>query len=112
MLDLDNGGLHWNDLRTKCKGWDTDSGLQWFYARILDIQKLKSGLGKDMLSVPELVGLTEKVASSSGYDQLQTILDKAIFAQKSLNGQANPNPQMLIETLLIDWISLLGQARN
>lgn len=112
MLDLANGGSHWNELLTKWKGWDTDSVLQWFYELILDIQKLKSGLGKDMLSVPELLGLTEKVASSSGYDQLQTILDKAIFAQKSLNGQANPNPQMLIETLLIDWISLLGQARN
>jgi hypothetical protein len=56
--------------------------------------------------------LTEKVASFSRYDQLQTMLDKALFAQNALNGQANPNPQMLIETLLIDWISLLGQARN
>ncbi|MFT6153829.1 MAG: DNA polymerase-3 subunit delta' [Bermanella sp.] len=112
MLDLTNGGSHWNELLAKWKGWDTGSVLQWFYELILDIQKLKSGLGRDMLSVPELAVLTGKVASSSRYDQLQTMLDKALFAQKALNGQANPNPQMLIETLLIDWISLLAQARN
>ena len=87
------------------------SVLQWFYELILDVQKLKSGIAEQSLSVPELSVLTTKLSKNCDYGQLESMLEKAIFAQKALKGQANPNPQMLIETLLIDWISLLGQAR-
>jgi DNA polymerase-3 subunit delta' len=112
MLDLNNGSSHWNEMLAKWKSWHTASVLDWFYELILDIQKLKSGLGKESLSAPELATLTEKLANICPYDKLQEMLDKAIFSKKALKGQANPNPQMLIETLLIDWISLLGQARQ
>ena len=111
MLDLSAGGSSWNELMAKWKNWDTSSVLQWFYELILDVQKLKSGISGDNLSVPELSALTEKLAKSSQYGQLEKMLEKAIFSQQALSGQANPNSQMLIETLLIDWISLLGQAR-
>jgi len=111
MLDLSGGGSHWNELMVKWKSWDTSSVLQWFYELILDVQKLKSGIAEQSLSVPELSALTTKLSKNCDYGQLESMLEKAIFAQKALKGQANPNPQMLIETLLIDWISLLGQAR-
>lgn len=111
MLDLSGGGSHWNELMVKWKSWDTSSVLQWFYELILDVQKLKSGIAEQNLSVPELSALTSKLSKNCDYGQLESMLEKAIFAQKALKGQANPNPQMLIETLLIDWISLLGQAR-
>jgi DNA polymerase-3 subunit delta' len=111
MLDLNNGGSHWNELMAKWKNWDTSSVLQWFYELILDVQKLKSGISGQALSVPELSVLTAKLAKNCDYGQLEKMLEKAIFSQQALRGQANPNPQMLIETLLIDWISLLGQAR-
>lgn len=112
MLDLSNGGSHWNEVMLKWKNWDTSSVLQWFYELILDMQKVKSGLSEQNLSIQELSALTTKLADVCNYAQLESMLEKAVFSQQALRGQANPNAQMLIETLLIDWISLLGQARG
>ena len=112
MLDLNSGSSSWNELITKWKGWDTESVLQWFYELILDTQKLKSGIAADALSAPELQAITARVAEIAPYQQLEEMLNKAVFALQAIRGQSNPNPQMLIETLLIDWISILGQART
>lgn len=112
MLDLNSGADNWNDLMVKWKKWEPENVLQWFYELLLDVQKIKAGIDETSLSVQELKGLTSDIAKVCDYQKMQAMIDKAVFSSKMLRGQANPNPQMLIESLLIDWISLLGQARS
>lgn len=112
MLDLSSGSSSWNELIVKWKAWSIQNVIQWFYELILDIQKIKSNMVGDTLSAPELVHLTTKAAQVVTYSTLESMLEKTVFSQQAINGQSNPNPQMLIETLLIDWVSLMGQAHD
>jgi DNA polymerase-3 subunit delta' len=112
MKDLQNGQAVWSELMAKWKGWDTQNILQWFYEMLLDVQKAKSGLSAAEYSVPEMASITENVAQTVSYGQMQGLIDKLVNAQGAVRSTANPNAQLLIETLIIDWLGLLGQAQH
>ncbi len=110
MIDLQQAKANWSVTLTKWKAWDSHWLMMWFYELVLDVQKIQAGLSQDTLAIQELHGQTAQVAKTSQYAQVQTLLDKLLDNQKAQLGQSNPNPVLIIETLLIDWLSLLGQS--
>lgn len=113
MIDLQNRQVQWNELLTKWKAWDMQNILQWFYGLLLDAQKQKAGLvGDQTLSMVELAAQSQKVAQSAQYGQIEQTLQKLTESQQAYRGQANPNPTMMTESLLIDWLALLGQSAH
>ena len=111
MKDLMAGQAVWTELMASWKTWDSKNVLQWFYEMLLDVQKAKSGLSVAEYSVPEMATMTQTAAEAVNYGQMQVLIDKLVNAQGALRSTANPNPQLIIETLLIDWMGLMGQAR-
>ncbi|MFY0701724.1 MAG: DNA polymerase III subunit delta' [Bermanella sp.] len=113
MMDLQNRQVQWNELLTKWKNWDMQNILQWFYGLLLDAQKQKAGLvDAQALSMLELVAQTQQVAQRAQYGQIEQALQKLTESQQAYRGQANPNPTMITESLLIDWLALLGQSAH
>ena len=112
MMDVQNGQIPWNELLTKWKNWDFEHLLQWFYHLLLDAQKLKAGATSQVLAMPELAGQTQQVAKLAEYGQIEHALSKLTDSQQAFRSQANPNPVMMVESLLIDWLSLLGQSSS
>lgn len=113
MMDLQNRQVQWNELLTKWKNWDMQNILQWFYGLLLDAQKQKAGLvDAQALSMLELAAQTQQVAQRAQYGQIEQALQKLTESQQAYRGQANPNPTMITESLLIDWLALLGQSAH
>ena len=112
LMDLANSAAGWSATLAKWKTWDAGIIMGWFYELSLDAQKTQAGIHKDQLSLQELSNQSAKVAANVQYGQLQGFLDKLLQSQLAFNGQANPNPVLLIETLLIDWLALLRQSRQ
>jgi DNA polymerase-3 subunit delta' len=113
MMDLQNRQVQWNELLTKWKNWDMQNILQWFYGLLLDAQKQKAGLvDAQALSMLELSAQTQQVAQRAQYGQIEQALEKLMQSQQAYRGQANPNPTMMTESLLIDWLALLGQSAH
>ncbi len=112
LMDLAGSSAAWSATLTKWKAWDAGVIMRWFYELLLDVQKTQAGMPKEQLSIQELSDQTANVARNVQYDQLQNVLDKLMQSQLAFKGQANPNPVLLIETLLIDWLSLLRQSRQ
>lgn len=113
MMDLQNRQVQWNDLLTKWKNWDMQNILQWFYGLLLDAQKQKAGLADQQgLSMVELSAQSQQVAERSSYSQIEQALQKLIDSQSAYRSQANPNAVMMTESLLIDWLALLGQSSH
>jgi len=110
MFDLQQAKANWSATLTKWKAWDSHWIMMWFYELILDVQKVQAGLPPESMSIQELQSQSAQVASVSQYAQVQTMLDKLLDNQKAQQSQSNPNPVLIIETLLIDWLSLLGQS--
>lgn len=110
MMDLQCRQVIWSDLLAKWKNWDIENLLQWFYHLLLDAQKLKSGLDTQNVAMPELLKQTQQVAQRAHYTHIEQTLTKLVQSQMAFRGQANPNPVMMIESLLIDWLALLGQS--
>ncbi|GAA6133516.1 DNA polymerase III subunit delta' [Oceaniserpentilla sp. 4NH20-0058] len=110
MMDFQNRQVMWSDLLTKWKNWDMENLLQWFYHLLLDAQKLKSGSDTVNIAMPELRVQTQQVAQCAPYTQIERVLMKLVQSQMAFRGQANPNPVMMIESVLIDWLGLLGQS--
>ncbi len=110
MMDLHQAKANWSATLTKWKAWDSQWITMWFYELVLDVQKAQAGLPIDSISIRELQGQSAQIASVSQYSQVQSMLDKLIDSQKAQQSQSNPNPVLIIETLLIDWLSLLGQS--
>ncbi len=110
MMDLQHFKANWTVTLTKWKSWDSSWVMMWFYELLLDVQKAQAGLGSGSLSMPELQAQSAQVANVSAYGQVQGLLDKLLDSQKAHQSQSNPNPVFIIETLLIDWLSLLGQS--
>lgn len=112
MMDVQNQQIAWNELLAKWKNWEMEHLLQWFYHLLLDAQKLKAGATSQVLAMPELAGQTQRVAQQAQYGQVEHALSKLTESQQAFRGQANPNPVMMVESLLIDWLSLLGQSSS
>jgi DNA polymerase-3 subunit delta' len=112
LMDLAKSPSGWSATLTKWKAWDTGMIMQWFYELILDVQKTQAGMASNQLSLQELGRQTAQVATNTQYKQVQTFLETLLQSQSAFKGQANPNPVFLIETLLIDWLSLLRQSRH
>jgi DNA polymerase-3 subunit delta' len=110
MIDLQQAKANWSATLTKWKAWDSHWVMMWFYELVLDVQKVQAGLTQDALTIQELQGQTTQVANVSQYGQVQSLLDKLLDNQKAQLSQSNPNSVLIIETLLIDWLSLLGQS--
>lgn len=108
MNDLAQGKVHWNEVLTKWKNWQLDYVLQWFYELVLDVQKSQGGVQN--LVLKELAGQSQQVAQRANYGQVSQFQEKLLQAQGAQRSQANPNPTLLIETLLIDWLGLLRQS--
>ena len=113
MMDLQNRQVQWNELLAKWKNWEMQNILQWFYGLLLDAQKQKAGLiGGQVLSVTELSAQSQQVAQRASYAQIEHVLQKLTESQQAYRGQANPNAAMMTESLLIDWLGLLGQSAH
>ena len=113
MIDLQNRQVQWNELLTKWKNWDMQNILQWFYGLLLDAQKQKAGVvGDQTLAMVELAAQSQQVAKRAQYGQIEQALQKLTESQQAYRGQANPNPTMMTESLLIDWLALLGQSAH
>ena len=110
MMDLQQQKANWSATLNKWKAWDSHWIMMWCYELVLDVQKAQAGLPPESISIQELRGQSAQVASVSQYAQVQSLLDKLLDNQKAQQSQSNPNPVLIIETLLIDWLSLLGQS--
>ncbi|MEY8248308.1 MAG: DNA polymerase III subunit delta' [Bermanella sp.] len=110
MFDLQQSKANWSATLNKWKAWDSHWVMMWFYELILDVQKTQAGLPSESLAMQELQSQSAQVARGSQYAQLQSMHERLLDSQKAQQGQSNPNPVLIIETLLIDWLSLLGQS--
>lgn len=111
MTDLAQQGVNWSVLVGKWKAWNQEWLLQWFYELLLDVQKQTAGLPTDQLAIAELANQSAALAKPENYARVQQFIDKLIGFKQAQSSQNNPNAQLIIETLLIDWLSLMGQSR-
>lgn len=110
MRDLISGSTVWLSVSTKWKNWETLWLLQWFYELALDAQKSQGQVGISRLSVQELSNESLKIGQLADYKAIAAFTDRVLECQSQFRSQANPNPVMLVETLVFDWLALLRQA--
>lgn len=110
LRDLAKGSAAWTEVLGVWKTWDQQNLLQWFYELLLDAQKQQAGVSE--LAMPDLADMSKMVGQKTAYGSLQGLVSKVVESLKAIRSQSNPNPQLLIETLLIDWLALMGQARG
>ncbi len=112
MQGLQQSSLVWSAVLLKWKAWQLSWILSWFYELLLDAQKARAGLMDEEFSIPELASQSRLVAQASDYARVQQGLDKLLDNQRAHMGQSNPNPLLIIESLLIDWLALMGQSHD
>lgn len=111
LKDLAAQEGNWMAIMTKWKAWNIIWLIDWIYELVLDAHKIKANVGSSHLSLAELSAESEKVAKND-YPQLQGLTEKALEAQTLIRSQGNPNPVMLVENLLIDWLRLLRNSQT
>lgn len=77
--------------------------LQWFYMVLLDVMKSTMGVPENLLTFRDE---TKALYQSATLDLIKLItLQKKVqqILGQQLSGYGNPNKQLLIESLLIDW---------
>ncbi|WP_396586323.1 DNA polymerase III subunit delta' [Bermanella sp. R86510] len=108
MQDLASSQGVWQALISKWKAWPLDYLLDWFYGLLLDVQRAKAGITDRI--IPELSSQTQTVAQSISYGSLEAMITNVQNAKQASRSGANPNPSLLIESILIDWFAQLRQA--
>ncbi len=98
-------------LTTVAERWSDDRlviRLHWF------LQGLQQAIRRKQQSLPlqgHLDKRTEKmldyVASKASNSKLFNVYDEILAQLRLLSGQSNPNPTMLVESLLIRWVGLI-----
>ena len=110
LQDLALAKVSWALTATKWKNWNIGWLLDWFYELALDAAKTHAKVGVSQLSLQPLADLSERIGSAKSAQELQAFSERVLEAQKHLQGQGNPNPIMLIETLVFDWLAMLRQS--
>ncbi|EAT13335.1 DNA polymerase III subunit delta' [Bermanella marisrubri] len=108
MQDLANHSVVWQGVVSKWKNWSVEYLLDWFYGLLLDVQRCKSGV-QDRL-IPELNMQTELVSKRMSVAEADGILSAIYESKKAVVSGSNPNPTLLIERLLVDWLGQLRQS--
>jgi len=110
MRDLASGNSAWVTVLGKWKNWEVQWLVAWFYELALDAQKAKGNIGLSELAIQELHNESLAIGQRSSISQLNGFTEKVVQCQQQLRSQGNPNPAMLMETLVFDWLALLRQA--
>ncbi len=80
--------------------------LAWLLAWHIDLAKLASG-GAEAILNEDLRQDLQMAANLINLDRLFTCHDHLLQVKRMLNSQGNPNPQLLLEEILLKW----SQAR-
>lgn len=76
--------------------------LAWLLAWQIDLVKLASGSGRDIMNQD----LRQDLQAASAMVNLERLFashDHLLQVKRMLNSQANPNPQLLLEEILLKW---------
>lgn len=83
--------------------------LSWLYVLALDVMRVGTTGSKDQSRLPEISHLVEAMSKGANLRLLDQFAKKVAQGRGQLkSGIGNPNQQLLLESVLIDWASLFG----
>jgi len=93
--------------------WQQEDGLawlEWYLSWLLRISRWQVGTPEALIlnQSAELQSVLMTISSN----HLHRYIEKVLLSKRQLQSGANPNKQLLIEELLLDWAALMRISRN
>lgn len=81
--------------------------LEWWLSLLADLVRLQAGGEGVTLSNQDMTKMLTAVAKRADGVRIFSLLDRVQEERKSLMLRQNPNRQLLLEKLLLDWRALV-----
>ncbi|KGK42263.1 DNA polymerase III subunit delta [Nitrincola sp. A-D6] len=81
--------------------------LEWMHSLLVDIARLQADGDMQKISNTDMFKMLNAVAKKTTVVKLYALIDKLQAERISLMERHNPNRQLLLETLLLEWVGLV-----
>lgn len=110
LARLSQGGISAVELAAQWHTGDITALLEWLSALLHSVARLQHG--HEDAVVARLPADFKVSLESLRSDVLQRYLEKLLHIKRLWNSGANPNKQLMLEELLMDWSALLRSGQN
>lgn len=110
LARLSHGGLSAVELAAQWHTGDISALLEWLAALLHSVAR--SHYGHDDAIVARLADDFKQKLELLPCDLLQRYLEKLLHIKRLWNSGANPNKQLMLEELLMDWSALIRSGQN
>jgi DNA polymerase III subunit delta' len=90
----------------QCAEFDIADNIEGMMLCITDVLEHNQSEQQEMMHDPELQGLAKSLKGKMRIQALHKCYQDLITAKSALNSTANPNPQLILESLFYNWSRL------